>query len=518
MRFLLMLAIVESATLLGIDALPVKVEINVATGMPTFTIVGLPDTAVQESRERVRTAIRNSNLRFPMDKSTVVNLAPADLRKAGPAFDLPIAIAVLAATEQIPLEALQNTIMIGELGLDGSVRPVPGTLSVAMHARKYPLVRLIVPYDNYAEAALVEGIHVIPVRSLLAAVSILRGDVIDLPPRPDPVVLLSEALSMQVDYSDVKGNIAAKRAIEIAAAGGHNLLMVGPPGSGKTMLARRMPSILPPMSVDEALDVTRIHSISSISTGGTRLMVHRPFRAPHHTVSHAGLTGGGSVPRPGEVSLAHRGVLFLDELPEFHRDVLEVMRQPLEDGEVTIARAAATLTYPARCSLIAAMNPCPCGYFGDTLRHCTCSRNAVDTYLRRLSGPLLDRIDIHIEVPRIPHADLMKITPSEPSSIIRQRVIASRQRQYERCIAAGWAPRSNALLLPREMSTICPLSDGCKGLLSQAIQRLHLSARAHDRILKVSRTIADLSGTDDIEEVHICEAIQYRSLDKRFFG
>jgi magnesium chelatase family protein len=513
-----MLAVVESATLFGIDALPIKVEINVATGVPVFTIVGLPDAAVQESRERVRAAIRNSNLRFPSDRATVVNLAPADVRKAGPAFDLPIAMAVLAATEQVPIHGLAGCLLIGELGLDGSVRAVPGSLSVAMAVRRRDDLTLIVPWDNYAEAALVDGIKVIPVKTLLDAVQVIRGDPYEIPPRPDPEELLSRALLSHVDYADVKGNLAAKRALEIAAAGGHNLLMVGPPGSGKTMLARRMPGILPPMSVEEALDVTRIHSISSITAGGTRLMVHRPFRSPHHTVSHAGLTGGGSIPRPGEVSLAHRGVLFLDELPEFHRDVLEVMRQPLEDGQVTIARAAATLTYPARCSLIAAMNPCPCGYYGDRLRPCTCTRSTVEAYLRRLSGPLLDRIDIHMEVPRIPHTDLMKSAPGEGSAEIRARVVAARNRQHARCVSLGWEPRANSLLMPKEMGSACPLTPACKELLGNAVQRLNLSARAHDRILKVALTIADLAREDSISESHIAEAVQYRSMDRRLFG
>jgi magnesium chelatase family protein len=518
-----MLAVIESSALLGVDAYGVRVEVNVVmTSAPQFTIVGLPDAAVQESRERVRAAIKNSGLLFPADRRITVNLAPADTKKGGPSFDLPIAVGLLVATGQVNEEALNDAVLIGELGLDGSVRPVSGILPIAIWARQNGKRRLIVPAANTREAAIVGDVDVYPVHTL-ADVLVLLADIEQIEPvREDPRTILGQPIDSGIDFGDVKGQAHVKRALEVAAAGGHNVILVGSPGSGKTMLARRMPTILPSLSVDEALEVTKLYSVSGMLPSGAALVTQRPFRSPHHTISNAGLTGGGTIPRPGEVSLAHNGVLFLDELPEFNRNVLEVLRQPLEDGQVTIARAAAALTYPARFTLVAAMNPCPCGFFGDTVKACTCSQNAVTSYLSKISGPLLDRIDIHIEVPRLKHEELIAPPAGESSAAIRARVEQARAVQRERFASekdsALAVTHCNAHMSARQIQHHCAVSGDALALLRAAIDQMNLSARAYDRILKLSRTIADLAGEESIGIAHIAEAVQYRALDRKLWG
>jgi magnesium chelatase family protein len=511
-----LLARVHSGAVLGIDAYMVGVETDVSSGLPSFSTVGLPQGAVKEGKERVVAAIQNSGFQVPPKRITV-NLAPADVRKDGSAFDLPIAVGILAGTGQIGPEPLERFALLGELGLDGGLRPVRGALSIAIAVREAGLPGLIVPRENVAEAAVVEGVEVRGAATLGEVARYLGGLGELEPAAVDRSCLLAEAAGQGFDLADVRGQEHAKRAIEIAAAGSHNLLMVGPPGSGKTMLARRIPTVLPPLTLEEALEATKIHSVAGMLERGHPLVGARPFRAPHHTVSDAGLIGGGSTPRPGEVSLAHHGVLFMDELPEFRRNVLEVLRQPLEDGEVTIARASLSLTYPARFMLVAAMNPCPCGFFGDSRRQCTCTALGVQRYLARVSGPLLDRIDLHVEVPVPSYGELADLRPAEPSKAVRDRVVRARERQQAR-FAGRRAVHANAHMRPRELRESCRLGEAAEGLLKTAVSRLGLSARAYHRILKIARTIADLEGVDDLATAHVAEAIQYRSLDRLLRG
>ncbi|RME82436.1 MAG: ATP-binding protein [Caldilineae bacterium] len=502
-----MLAKVYSCAVLGLDGRIIEVEVDKGGGMAKFVMVGLPDTAVQESRVRVRAAIRNSGLSFPMGLFTV-NLAPADLPKRGPAYDLPIAVGVLAATNQLPLESLQESVFIGELALDGSLRHVNGILPMTDFARREGFRRIFVPDVDAAEAALVEGIEVIPVDHLTHLVNHLTG-IVPIAPQPHRPVLSETDGQYPVDLADVKGQEHAKRALEIAAAGGHNVLMSGPPGSGKTLLARCLPTILPRLTEEEALDVTRIYSVADQLPPDTPLIRLRPFRAPHHTISYAGLIGGGRWPRPGEISLAHRGVLFLDELPEFGARMLEMLRQPMEDKQITLSRAAGAVTFPTNFMLVASMNPCPCGYYGDPVRPCTCSNAAVQNYQKRISGPLLDRIDIHIEVPRVDFEKLSDDTRGEPSAVIRERVQRAREIQEERLREVPHAS-CNADMGPTEVREFCRLDETGHQLVGAAMRQLGLSARAYHRVLKLARTIADLAGSEQIQTPHIAEAIQYR--------
>jgi magnesium chelatase family protein len=511
-----MLAQLDSAAIVGIEARPVRVQVDFTSGLASFVVVGLPDAAVRESAHRVESAIRNSNFKFGRSGNVVVNLAPADLKKEGPAFDLPIALGVLAATEQIKPQRVDDFMVVGELSLDGGVRPVAGVLPTVLAARRAAKKAVIVPAANGAEATVVEGVAVYAVESLYQAAQVLEHRDGAEPLIPQRLETVLTDVTYDVDFSEVKGQAHVKRALEIVAAGGHNLIMIGPPGAGKTMLARRLPTILPAFTPDEALEVSQIYSIAGLLPAASSLVTTRPFRAPHHTISTAGLVGGGSIPRPGEVTLGHLGVLFLDELPEFHRDALEALRQPLEDGHVVISRALASLRYPAKLVLVAAMNPCPCGYFGDPERECSCSFAQIRRYHKRISGPLLDRIDIHIEVPRLPAREIMDPGEGEPSASIRARVAKARGMQRQRF--AGTRIFCNGQMSARQVQQLCPLAGEAQALLRSAFDRMHLSARAHHRILKVARTIADLERAAEIEVAHIAEAIQYRSLDRKLWG
>lgn len=504
-----MLSKVYSAAILGIDAYIVDVEVDIFNGLPGITMVGLPDTAVQESRERVKSAIKNSGLQFPIKRMTI-NFAPANTKKSGPIFDLAVATGILEASEQLDAPDLADFVLVGELSLDGGIRTVQGVLPFAIAAKEAGKKHILVPVKNAAEAALVKELNVYPVANLSEAIAVLQApECAAKYTHQDPT---ETRASFQLDFSDIKGQNSAKRGLEIAAAGGHNVIMVGPPGSGKTMLARRLPGILPPMTFDEALETSKIYSISSKDSLEQGLLYQRPFRAPHHSISNAGLVGGSSHPKPGEVSLAHHGVLFLDELLEFKRPVLEVLRQPLEDGQVTISRAQQSLTYPSQFMFVASMNPCPCGYYGDPVKECECSVQSISRYWNKLSGPLLDRIDIHLEVPRLSSEELLYNPPSESSSAVQERISEARERQVQRLKDSPGS--ANAQMNAKDLEDFCHLDTPTKDLLNRSIQRLGLSGRAYTRILKVARTIADLDQTEGIALHHVAEAVQFRNIDR----